>query len=300
MEVLALLDCLSTPACLLSQAVGGLKIGMLLFLVASGLTLIFGVLGVINFAHGILYMLGAYFAWQSMTLTGHFGFSVLVGALGVGIFGLAFERGLIKRIYESDLLIQILLCYSIILIMDDLVMIIWGDEFLSSIGVPEIFQVPPLFIFDAIIPPFHLAIIVTSLLIAVLLWILMTKSRFGSLVRAAAINPKMLEALGINTNFIRYSVFVLGSFLAGLGGALAASERSIVSQMGNSILIESFIVTVIGGMGSIGGAFLASLIIGMARSFGAVAMPLFTDGLMFIIMILVLILRPQGIMGGKK
>lgn len=300
MEVLALLDCLSTPACLLSQAVGGLKIGMLLFLVASGLTLIFGVLGVINFAHGILYMLGAYFAWQSMTLTGHFGLSVLMGAFGVGIFGLAFERGLIKRIYESDLLIQILLCYSIILIMDDLVMIIWGDEFLSSIGVPEIFQVPPLFIFDAIIPPFHLAIIATSLLIAILLWILMTKSRFGSLVRAAAINPKMLEALGVNTNFIRYSVFALGSFLAGLGGALAASERSIVSQMGNSILIESFIVTVIGGMGSIGGAFLASLIIGMARSFGAVAMPLFTDGLMFIIMILVLILRPQGIMGGKK
>ena len=300
MEVLALLDCLSTPACLLSQAVGGLKIGMLLFLVASGLTLIFGVLGVINFAHGILYMLGAYFAWQSMTLTGHFGLSVLMGAFGVGIFGLAFERGLIKRIYESDLLIQILLCYSIILIMDDLVMIIWGDEFLSSIGVPEIFQVPPLFIFDAIIPPFHIAIIVTSFLIAILLWILMTKSRFGSLVRAAAINPKMLEALGVNTNFIRYSVFALGSFLAGLGGALAASERSIVSQMGNSILIESFIVTVIGGMGSIGGAFLASLIIGMARSFGAVAMPLFTDGLMFIIMILVLILRPQGIMGGKK
>ena len=136
MEVLALLDCLSTPACLLSQAVGGLKIGMLLFLVASGLTLIFGVLGVINFAHGILYMLGAYFAWQSMILTNHFGLSVLMGAVGVGIFGLAFERGLIKRIYESDLLIQILLCYSIILIMDDLVMIIWGDEFLSSIGVP--------------------------------------------------------------------------------------------------------------------------------------------------------------------
>ena len=300
MEVLALLDCLLAPACLLSQAVGGLKIGMLLFLVASGLTLIFGVLGVINFAHGILYMLGAYFAWQSMALTGHFGFSVLIGALGVGIFGLAFERGLIKRIYESDLLIQILLCYSIILIMDDLVMIIWGDEFLSSIGVPEIFQVPPLFIFDAIIPPFHLAIIATSLLIAILLWILMTKSRFGSLVRAAAINPKMLEALGVNTNFIRYSVFALGSFLAGLGGALAASERSIVSQMGNSILIESFIITVIGGMGSIGGAFLASLIIGMARSFGAVAMPLFTDGLMFLIMVLVLILRPQGIIGRKK
>ena len=146
MEALALLDSLSAPACLLSQAVGGLKIGMLLFLVASGLTLIFGVLGIINFAHGILYMLGAYFAWQAMELTGHFGLSVLIGAIGVGIFGLAFERGLIKRVYESNLLIQILLCYAVILIVDDLVMIIWGDEFLSSIGVPEIFQVPPLFI----------------------------------------------------------------------------------------------------------------------------------------------------------
>ena len=179
-------------------------------------------------------------------------------------------------------------------------MIIWGDEFLSGIGVPEIFQIPPLFILDAIIPPFHLVIIFVSLAVGIALWYLMTKTRYGHLVRATAINPNMLEALGINTTFIRSSVFVLGSFLAGLGGALAASLGSIVSGMGNSILIESFIVTVIGGMGSIGGAFLASLIIGMARSFGAVAMPLFTDGLMFLIMVLVLVLRPQGIRGGKK
>ena len=128
----------------------------------------------------------------------------------------------------------------------------------------------------------------------------MTKTRFGHLVRAAAVNPKMLEALGINTTVIRASVFVLGSFLAGLGGALASSIGSVVSGMGNSILVESFIVTVIGGMGSIGGAFLASIIIGMSRSFGAVAMPLFTDGIMFLIMVLVLILRPQGLMGDKK
>jgi branched-chain amino acid transport system permease protein len=300
MDIFALFDCIISPACLISQAAGGLKIGMLLFLVASGLTLVFGVLGVINFAHGALYMLGAYFSWQVMSVTGHFGLSVILGAMGVGIFGLLFERALISRVYNADLLVQILLCYSVVLILDDLVMIIWGDEFLSSVGVPEVFQVPPLFIFDAIIPPFHLAIIGMSFIVGIILWFIMTKTRFGRLVRAAAVNPKMLEALGVNINLLRAGVFMLGSFLAGLGGALAASLSSVVSGMGNSILIESFIVTVIGGMGSISGAFLASLIIGMARSFGAVAMPLFTDGLMFLIMVLVLILRPQGLMGNKK
>jgi branched-chain amino acid transport system permease protein len=300
MEIFALFDCIISPACLLTQAAGGLKIGMLLFLVASGLTLVFGVLGVINFAHGALYMLGAYFSWQVMSITGHFGLSVILGALGVGIFGILFERILISRVYNAELLVQILLCYSVVLILDDLVMIIWGDEFLSGLGVPELFQVPPLFIFDAIIPPFHLAIIAMSFTVGLILWFIMTKTRFGRLVRAAAINPKMLEALGVNINLLRAGVFMLGSFLAGLGGALAASVGSVVSGMGSSIIIESFIVTVIGGMGSISGAFLASLIIGMARSFGAVAMPLFTDGLMFMIMVLVLILRPQGLMGKKK
>ena len=300
MEIFALFDCIISPACLISQAAGGLKIGMLLFLVASGLTLVFGVLGVINFAHGALYMLGAYFSWQLMSITGHFGLSVILGALGVGIFGILFERILISRVYNAELLVQILLCYSVILILDDLVMIIWGDEFLSGLGVPELFQVPPLFIFDAIIPPFHLAIVAMSFIVGIILWLIMTKTRFGRLVRAAAVNPKMLEALGVNINLLRAGVFMLGSFLAGLGGALAASVGSVVSGMGNSIIIESFIVTVIGGMGSISGAFLASLIIGMARSFGAVAMPLFTDGLMFMIMVLVLILRPEGLMGKKK
>ena len=300
MEIFALFDCIISPACLLTQAAGGLKIGMLLFLVASGLTLVFGVLGVINFAHGALYMLGAYFSWQVMSITGHFGLSVILGALGVGIFGILFERILISRVYNAELLVQILLCYSVVLILDDLVMIIWGDEFLSGLGVPELFQVPPLFIFDAIIPPFHLAIIAMSFIVGLILWFIMTKTRFGRLVRAAAINPKMLEALGVNINLLRAGVFMLGSFLAGLGGALAASVGSVVSGMGSSIIIESFIVTVIGGMGSISGAFLASFIIVMARTFCAVAMPLFTHGLMFMIMVLVLILRPQGLMGKKK
>lgn len=297
MELGALADCLGTPSCAILQAVGGLKIGLLLFLVASGLTLIFGVLGVINFAHGSFYMLGAYCAWQVMAWTDSFALAVLAAALAVAAFGLIYERTILKRVYGSDVLVQILVSYAVILILDDLVLIVWGENFLSSLGVPDAFRVPPYFVAGAVIPPFHLFLIGLSAAVALGLWFAMTRTRFGKIVRAAAINPAMVSALGINTGLIYTGVFVLGSMLAGFGGALAASERSISSGMGFSIVVESFIVTVIGGMGSIGGAFLAALVIGFARAFGAIGFPLFTDGLMFMIMALVLVLRPQGLLG---
>jgi len=297
MELAAFAECFSTPSCMIFQAVGGLKIGMLLFLVASGLTLIFGVLGVINFAHGSFYMLGAYFAYTTIAVTGNFTLGVLAAAVGTAGVGLLFERSVISRVYQSNVLVQLLVCYAFILILDDLVIVIWGEEFLSSLGVPEAFRVRPIFVAGAIVPPFHLFLIGASVAVAVGLWLIMTRTRFGKIVRAAAQNPQMVSALGINTTLIYAGVFALGSLLAGLGGALAASERSISSGMGFSIVIESFIVTVIGGMGSIAGAFVAAILIGLARSFGAIGFPLFTDGLMFMVMCLVLILRPQGLFG---
>lgn len=297
MDIAALGECLGTSSCLIFQAVGGLKIGLLMFLVASGLTLIFGVLGVINFAHGSFYMLGAYFAWQTMAMTDSFYLAVLAAALGVGLFGVLFERGFMSRVYRGDVLVQILLCYAFILILDDLVIIIWGEEFLSSLGIPEVFRRPPLFVGGAIVPVFHLFIIGFSTLVAVALWLFMTRTRWGKITRAAEHNPLMVSALGINTSLLFAGIFALGSLLAGLGGALAASERSISAGMGFSVVLESFIVTVIGGMGSIGGAFVAALLIGMTRSFGAIGFPLFTDGLMFVLMCLVLVLRPQGLLG---
>tara|TARA_B100000614_G_scaffold146781_3_gene130378 strand:+ start:191 stop:1096 length:906 start_codon:yes stop_codon:yes gene_type:complete len=297
MDLAALGDCLGTSSCLIFQTVGGLKIGLLMFLVASGLTLIFGVLGVINFAHGSFYMLGAYLAWQTMALTDNFYLAVLAAALGVGLFGVLFERGFMSRVYRGDVLVQILLCYAFILILDDLVIIVWGEEFLSSLGIPDAFRRPPLFVGGAIVPVFHLFIIGFSTLVAVALWLFMTRTKWGKITRAAEQNPLMVSALGINTSLLFAGIFALGSLLAGLGGALAASERSISSGMGFSVVLESFIVTVIGGMGSIGGAFVAALLIGMTRSFGAIGFPLFTDGLMFVLMCLVLVLRPQGLMG---
>ncbi len=297
MDLAALGDCLGTSSCIVFQVVGGLKIGMLLFLVAAGLTLILGVLGVINFAHGSLYMVGAYLAHTAIQATGSFTLGVLAAALGTAIVGILFERGVISRVYGANVLLQLLVCYAFILILDDLVLIVWGEEFLSSLGVPEAFRAPPLIVAGAIVPPFHLFLIGTSLAVAAVLWLIMTRTRFGKLVRATAENPGMVAALGINTTAIFAGVFALGSLLAGLGGALAASERSISSGMGFSVIIESFIVTVVGGMGSIAGAFAAAILIGLARSFGAVGFPLFTDGLMFMLMVLVLLLRPQGLFG---
>jgi branched-chain amino acid transport system permease protein len=295
-ELEALARCLSTPACAVTQVSTGLIIGMLLFLVASGLSLIFGVLGVINFAHGAFYMLGAYFALTAYQLTGSFLVAMLAGALGMALFGALFERLLIKQIYGRDVLMQLLLCYAVVLILDDMVKIVWGAEY-KSMGMPSTFAMPPVFVFGGPLPPYYIFMVTLSVVVGIVLWVGLAKSRFGKIVRAAAINPQMVSALGINTPLLYASVFAIGSLLAGLAGALAAPVRTLTPGMGLSILIESFIVTVIGGMGSIVGAFVAALIIGLTRALGSIGFPLFVDGIMFVMMALVLIVKPSGLFG---
>lgn len=296
MELEALARCLSTAACAVTQVSTGLIIGMLLFLVASGLSLIFGVLGVINFAHGAFYMLGAYFAVTGYTLTGNFLVAMLAGAFGMAIFGALFERLLIKNIYGRDVLMQLLLCYAAVLILDDLVKIVWGAGY-KSMGMPQTFSMPPVFVLGGPLPPYYIFMVSLSVVVGIILWFGLARTRYGKIVRAAAINPQMVSALGINTPILYASVFAIGSMLAGLAGALAAPVRTLTPGMGLSILIESFIVTVIGGMGSIVGAFVAALIIGLTRAFGSIGFPLFVDGIMFVMMALVLIVKPSGLFG---
>lgn len=296
MEIEALARCLSMPACAITQVSTGLIVGMLLFLVASGLSLIFGVLGVINFAHGAFYMLGAYFALTGYVLSGSFIIAMFSGALGMAIFGALFERLLVKNIYGRDVLMQLLLCYAVVLILDDLVKIIWGAEY-KSMGMPPAFAMPPIFVFGGPVPPYYIFMVGLAVVVGIVLWFGLAKTRFGKTVRAAAINPQMVSALGINTPLLYASVFAIGSMLAGLAGALAAPVRTLTPGMGLSILIESFIVTVIGGMGSIVGAFVAALIIGLTRALGSIGFPLFVDGIMFVMMALVLILKPSGLFG---
>jgi branched-chain amino acid transport system permease protein len=274
----------------------GLIVGALLFLVAAGLTLIFGVLGIVNFAHGSFYMLGAYVALTAYRLTGSFTIAILAAGLGVGLFGLIFERFLMRRVYNADVLMQLLVCYALVLMMDDIVKIVWGAEF-QSMGMPDAFQAPPLFILGGIVPVFYVYLIGAAALIALLLWAILNHTLMGKIVRAAAQNPTMTSALGLNTGLIYAGVFAFGGALAGMAGGLAAPVRSMSPGMGFSILIESFIVTVIGGMGSVSGALVGALLIGLIRAFGTIGFPLFVEGLMFLAMGLILILRPNGLLG---
>ncbi|HXX03983.1 MAG TPA: branched-chain amino acid ABC transporter permease [Xanthobacteraceae bacterium] len=296
MDLIALASCLSSPACIVTQSTGGLIIGMLLFLVAAGLTLIFGVLKVINFTHGSFYMLGAYFALTIFQFTGSYTLTILGAGAATAIVGLVFERLFISRVYGQNVLMQLLVCYGFVLIFDDVVKIVWGVEF-KSMGMPPAFQLPPLFIAGGVVPPFYLFLIGMAFLIGLALWLVIDKTRLGKTIRAVAHNPSMVAALGINTGFLYGLVFALGGLLAGFAGALAAPVRSLTPGMGFSILIESFIVTVIGGMGSIMGAFVAALALGLIRSFGSLGFPLFTDGLMYLFMVVVLIARPTGLFG---
>lgn len=296
MNLEALAACLSSGACAVTQISTALIIGMLLFMVASGLSLIFGVLGIINFAHGAFYMAGAYFAFAAYQATSSFVLAFLAGAIGVGIIGVLFERFLISRVYGNDILMQLLVCYAAILIFDDLVKMIAGPEY-KMMGMPEAFALPPVEFAGGFIPAYYVFMIVASLAIGAGLWFVIEKTRLGKIVRALAINPQMVGALGINTTLLYAGVFGVGSVLAGIAGALAAPTRTLTPGMGLSILIESFIVTVIGGMGSILGALIAAILIGFTRAFGAIGFPLFVDGIMFGMMALVLIIKPSGLLG---
>ncbi|MBI2714319.1 MAG: branched-chain amino acid ABC transporter permease [Rhizobiales bacterium] len=296
MDIASLVSCFGSAACVVTQVTSGLIIGMLLFLVAAGLTLIFGVLKVINFTHGSFYMLGAYFALTIFKLSDSYVLTLFGAAFGTALVGLVFERLFMSRVYGQNMLMQLLVCYGFILIFDDVVKIVWGAEF-RSMGMPALFQVPPIFVAGGVVPPFYLFLVGVTVVIGGLLWLVIERTRFGKIVRAVAHNPSMVSVLGINTGILYGMVFALGGLLAGFAGALAAPVRSLTPGMGFSILIESFIVTVIGGMGSIVGAFVGALLIGLIRTFGSVGFPLFTEGLMYLFMVLVLIAKPTGLFG---
>lgn len=294
-----LFECITTLSCVVTQASTGLIVGALLFLVAAGLTLIFGVLGVINFAHGSFYMLGAYIGLTAYRVSGSFLVAVACAGLGVALFSLVFERLFMRRVYTENMLMQLLVCYAFILILDDVVKLVWGADF-QSMGMPDAFQAPPFIIGGGIVPAFYAVLIAAAALIALALWYVLARTRMGKIVRAAAQNPVMTSALGLNTSMIYAGVFACGGLLAGLAGALAAPVRSMSPGMGFSILIESFIVTVIGGMGSVGGALAGALLIGLVRSFGSIGFPGFVEGIMFLAMTLILIFKPSGLLGRER
>ena len=237
MDLSALLNCVTSPACIITQVTSGIIIGTLMFLVAVGLTLIFGVLKVTNFTHGSFYMLGAYFGLTIFKLTDSYLLTLFGAAAATAVVGLIFERLFISRVYGRNVLMQLLVCYGFVLIFDDAVKFIWGPEF-KSMGMPAAFQSPPLVIAGGVVPKYYLFLFGITIAIAVILWLIIERTQFGKTVRAAAFNPAMVSALGINTGVLFGLVFALGCLLAGSAGALAAPVRSLTPGMGLSILIE--------------------------------------------------------------
>ena len=287
------------PSFVFAQSLSGLTAAMFLFLIASGLSLIFGVLRVLNFAHGTFYMLGAYSAFQLVqwigTGPGMFWVAAVGAALAVALLGGLVERFLFRHLYGKDELYQLLFTYALVLILSDVAKILWGTQQKSVSRPPGL--AGGFSIFGTIVPYYNLFILLLGPAIALTFWFVLQRTRVGRFIRAAALDRETLGALGVNVSGLYTGVFVLASFLGGLGGALVTPVRTIVPGMDTEIIVEAFIVVVIGGLGSFWGTFLGSLIYGQVLAFGILFFPRFSIFAVFALMAAVLIVRPWGLLG---
>lgn len=276
------------------QALSGLASAVSLFLVASGLSIIFGVTRVVNFAHGSLYMLGAYLAW---TLTASLGFwlALPIAALTVGGLGALLEMGVLRRIYQAPEIFQLLATFGVVLVVEDAVVLLWGPEDLLGPRAPGLEGAVS--ILGQSFPLYDLVLIAMGPLVLGGLWLLFNRTRWGVLVRAATQDRDMVAALGVDQRWLFTSVFVLGAVLAGLGGAVNLPREPAHHTMDLAVIVDVFVVVVIGGLGSIPGAFLAAVLIGELNAFGIVAFPRISLVLAFLVMAVVLVLRPWGLFG---
>ena len=287
------------PSFLFGQFVSGLSTAMYLFLIASGLSLIFGVLRVLNFAHGSFYMLGAYLAWQLVQWLGprteRFWLAVFGAGLAVALVGALIERLLLRHMYRREELYQLLFTYALVLVISDVVRYTWGTQQLGVFRPPS--MEGALRVFGSNVPLYTVFIMVLGPSIALGIWLLLNRTGLGRTVRAAALDREMLSALGANVGWLYTGMFALGSFFAGLGGALVTPVRSLLPGMDVEIIVEAFIVVVIGGLGSLWGTFLGALIYGQVLAFGILVFPRFSIFAAFVLMAAILVVRPWGLFG---
>jgi branched-chain amino acid transport system permease protein len=285
----------------IAQLLTGLANAGALFMVASGLSLIFGVTRIVNFAHGSFYMIGAYVGYTLMqVLPGAVGFwgAILLAGLAVGLLGMIVEMLVLRPVYRAPELFQLVATFGVILVIQDLALMIWGPEDLLGPRAPGLRGV--VFILGEPIPKYDIALLVITPFVALGLWYLITKTRLGILVRAATQDREMVGALGVNQAWLFTGVFALGTALAGLGGALQLPKGGADLMMDFNILTAVFVVVVIGGMGSLPGAYLAAVIISVLNVFGVTYLPQSTLVLMFVVMVLVLMVRPYGLFGREE
>lgn len=304
-----------TGILLLEQALNGLQFGLMLFLLASGLTLVFGIMDMINLAHGALYMVGAFFAAWFVSLTGSFLAGVLLAVPATAAVGMALESTLLRTLYARDHLSQVLATFALILILNESVRMIWGSDL--PLSAPAALSGPVELLPGLYYPSYRLLIIGVGLALAALLYVLVTRTRMGALVRAGASNREMALAMGVDIKALFTAVFGLGAAMCAVAGAMLGPLLAVQVGMGESILILAFVVIVIGGIGSVWGAFVGSLLVGFVDTFGrsllpfvfreflppqwaAAAAPAVASILIYLLMAVVLFLRPQGLFAARS
>ncbi|MBI3711320.1 MAG: branched-chain amino acid ABC transporter permease [Proteobacteria bacterium] len=283
---------------LLIQSLNSIQYGFLLFLVASGLTLIFGIMGIINLAHGSFYMIGAYLAYWLNLKTGNLLLAIAIGLpLTIGL-GLVVERLAIGFLYSRDHLYQVLLTYGLILILNEMQRILWGND-VHGVPVPDVLAASVPLTQTQSYPVYRFFISAACIAVAAAMYLVIHKTRLGMTIRAGAVNREMVQILGIDVGRLFAIVFSLGAALAAFSGMLSAPVNSVYPGMGEQILIISFVVVVIGGIGSILGAFVGAMLIGFVDTFGKVLVPEIAGIAVYALMAVVLLWRPQGLFGGR-
>ena len=291
----------------LVQLLNSVQYGLLLFLIASGLTLVFGIMGVINLAHGSFYMIGAYLAWSLTGKIGNFWIALPAGVVLTVALGMLMEWLFIRRLYARDHLYQVLLTYGLILVFEELRAIIWGND-VHGVNVPAPFTGSIQLTETLSYPVYRIWISVVVLALAAGMYFLIQRTRLGMMIRAGASNREMVQLLGVNIQMVYRFVFAFGVALAAFAGMISAPVSSVFPGMGGQVLIVSFVVVVIGGIGSVKGALVAAILIGLVDTFGKVTtleiagfhvLPDLAGMAMYLLMAGVLLWRPEGIFGKR-
>ena len=276
------------------QLLNSVQYGLLLFLLAAGLTLIFGIMGVVNLAHGSFYMLGAYMAYALSTAIGNLFLAALVGTVLSLVLGWLLEKLLFKHFYHRDHLDQVLLTFGLIYIFEELRSMLWGDD-VHNVSIPPSLDWSITLTDTLSYPAYRLFLLGICLLLGLLLWVLISRTKLGMKIRAGAFNSDMAQALGVNIVRLHALVFAMGVALASLAGMLISPLSSVYPYMGSQVLIMCFVVVVIGGIGSVRGALTAALLVGLVDTFGKVLLPQFASMLVYVLMALVLLYKPEGL-----
>jgi branched-subunit amino acid ABC-type transport system permease component len=287
-----------TLSALLQQVLVGLSRTTILFIVASGLSLVLGVLRIPNIAHGSLYMIGAFLTYTFATLFGQsalgFWLALIVAPLGVALISFLVERSLFCYLYEREHIMLLLFTFAFSLVIGDMVKLIWGSDY-RSLTAPLFLQ-GSFSISGLPFPRYNLFLLMVGPLVAAGLWFLTNKTKIGKIARAAAVDREMVGAIGINVSWVFAAVFVIGCCLAGLGGALVAPTQNITQGMDHAIIIEAFLIVIIGGLGNIWGALLGALIFGLTDSIGILILPQFAIIFPYMAVVIVLVFRPKGLL----